>query len=87
MRNGALMVDHPRQPKGRTATRHLEKYSEQEQQMIARGILTRPRKKKPVCLPKLVGNVPDGVMERIWQEERENRYSCDGILGCRSFGR
>ena len=51
-----------------------EDYSEREQRLISRGVLLPPLKKrssKP--WPKPPGNVPDGVMEQVWQEERESR--------------
>lgn len=61
------------QPVARLVPCHLQSQSEREKQLIARGVLTPPRKKKPVRLPKPVGNVSDAVMDRIWQEEREDR--------------
>lgn len=61
------------QPVARLVPCRLQEQSEREKQLIARGVLIPPRNKKPVRLPKPVGNVPDGVMERIWQEEREDR--------------
>ena len=67
------MVGDRKNRTARSATRRLEKYSEQEKQLIARGVLVPARRKKPVRLPKPAGNIPDGVMERIWKEEREDR--------------
>jgi prevent-host-death family protein len=48
---------------------------ERERRLIARGILAPPLKRQssPVAWPEPPGNVPDEIMERIWQEERENR--------------
>jgi len=53
----------------------LENCSEQEQRLIARGVLSPPRKKRPASVqwPEPPGNVPDEIMEQIWREERENR--------------
>ncbi len=47
-------------------------YSEQEQQLIARGVLTPPLKKRPASAswPAPPGNVPDKIMEQVWREER-----------------
>jgi hypothetical protein len=49
--------------------------SEHEARLMARGILTRPLKKRPalVSWPQPPGNVSDEVMERVWREEREGR--------------
>jgi prevent-host-death family protein len=48
-------------------------YPEREQRLIARGILTPPKKKQRSPLPPPAGDVSDEVMERIWREEREGR--------------
>jgi hypothetical protein len=50
-------------------------YAERERRLIARGILTPPLKRRnsPVSWPGPPGNVSDEVMERLWQEEREDR--------------
>jgi len=47
--------------------------SDHEKQLIARGLLTPPRKPKLRSLPKPPGNVPAEVMAQVWQEEREGR--------------
>lgn len=49
--------------------------SEQEQQLVARGILTPPLKKRPPSdrWPEPPGNVSDEAMDRVWREERDNR--------------
>jgi len=49
--------------------------SQQEQRLIARGILKPPLKKRPASFfwPKPPGNVSDKVMEQIWRDEREGR--------------
>ncbi|MFZ0770571.1 MAG: hypothetical protein WCA49_23435 [Candidatus Sulfotelmatobacter sp.] len=50
-------------------------YPERERRLIARGVLKPPLKRRssPVSLPDPAGNVSDEVMERLWQEEREDR--------------
>jgi len=68
-----VLVCDRNQPVARLVPCPVQAQSEREKQLIARGILTPPRKKKPLRLPKPVGNVPDAVMDRIWQEEREDR--------------
>ena len=68
-----VLVCDRNKPVARIVPCEMEGFSEQEQRLIARGVLTPPRKRRPVSLPKPVGNVPDSVMERIWQEEREDR--------------
>jgi prevent-host-death family protein len=67
-----LVCDRNR-PVARLVPCPLQEQSEREKQLIARGVLTPPRKKKPARLPKPVGNVSDAVMDQIWQEEREDR--------------
>jgi prevent-host-death family protein len=68
-----VLVCDRNKPVARIVPCEMEGFSEQEQRLIARGVLTPPRKRRPVSLPKPVGNVPDSVMETIWQEEREDR--------------
>jgi prevent-host-death family protein len=69
-----LVCDRNR-PVARIVPCLLDDQPEQEQQLIARGILTPPLKKRssPVSWPEPPGNVPDEVVEQIWREERENR--------------
>jgi prevent-host-death family protein len=51
--------------------------SEREHRLIARGTLVPPLKRQrpgaAVSWPEPPGNVPDEIMEQIWQEERESR--------------
>ena len=47
--------------------------SDHEKHLIAQGLLTPPRRRKPKSLPKPPGNVSDEVMAQVWQEEREGR--------------
>jgi len=69
-----LVCDRNR-PVARIVPVRLEGFSEHERQMIARGALTPPlrRRKASDPWPKPPGNVPEGVMEQIWREEREDR--------------
>ena len=52
-----------------------EDRSEQEQRLVARGVLIPPLKKRPasVSWPEPPGNVSDKAMEQVWREERESR--------------
>jgi prevent-host-death family protein len=68
-----VLVCDRNKPVARIIPCHLEEQAEREKELIARGILTPPRKRKPSSLPKPAGNIPDGVMDRIWREEREGR--------------
>jgi prevent-host-death family protein len=70
-----VLVCDRNKPVARIIPCGLEDYSEQEQRLIARGVLTPPvRKRRPsASWPKPAGNIPDGVMDRIWEEEREGR--------------
>jgi hypothetical protein len=51
-----------------------ERY-EQEQRLVACGVLTLPVKKRrrSSSWPKPPGNVSNKVMEQVWLEERESR--------------
>ncbi len=53
----------------------LEDRSEQEQRLVARGVLMPPLKNRPVSgsWPEPPGKVPNKVMEQVWREERESR--------------
>ena len=62
-------------PVARIVPCRLENHSQQEQRLIARGVLTPPTKTRPAraSWPEPPGNVSDKVMEQIWREERESR--------------
>jgi len=49
--------------------------SQQEQRLIARGVLTPPLKKRPASgsWPLPPGSVSDEIMEHVRQEERDGR--------------
>jgi len=50
-------------------------WSEHEQRLIAEGRLVPPRNRRSKAnwVPQPVGNVSREVMERVWEEEREDR--------------
>jgi len=50
-------------------------HPERERRLIARGVLLPPLKKQssPISWPEPPGNVPDEIMEQVWQQEREDR--------------
>jgi antitoxin (DNA-binding transcriptional repressor) of toxin-antitoxin stability system len=69
-----VLICDRRQPVARIVPCRLEGHSEQERRLVARGVLAPPLKtQSPVVWPDPPGNVPDEVMRRLWQEERENR--------------
>jgi prevent-host-death family protein len=70
-----VLVCDRNKPVARIVPIHLEDYSEQEQRLIARGVLTPPLKKRSpsASWPEPPGNVSDEVMERTWREERDSR--------------
>jgi prevent-host-death family protein len=68
-----VLVCERNQPVARIVPCRTRTQSEHERQLIIRGLLTPPRKKKRSSLPEPPGNVPDEVMARVWQEEREGR--------------
>ena len=69
-----LVCDRNR-PVARIVPCRLTDHSEQEQRLVARGVLTLPLKKRAasVSWPAPPGNVSDEVMEQVQQEEREGR--------------
>lgn len=70
-----VLVCERNRPVARIVPCHLDDYSEQEKRLIARGVLKPAKKKRRpgTSWPRPAGNIPDGVMDRIWQEEREGR--------------
>ena len=70
-----VLVYDRKRPVARIVPCHLEDHSEQEQRLVARGVLSPPLKRRPayVSWPEPPGNVPDEAMEQVWREERENR--------------
>ena len=70
-----VLVCDRNKPVARIVPCRLTDHSEQEQRLVARGVLTPPLKKRPasVSWPEPPGNVSDKVMEQVWREERESR--------------
>jgi prevent-host-death family protein len=70
-----VLVCERNKPVARIIPCHLQDFSEQEKQLVARGILKPPlkRRRPSASWPKPAGNIPDGVLDKIWQEEREGR--------------
>ena len=70
-----VLVCDRNKPVARIVPCRLTDHSEQEQRLVARGILTLPLKKRPtsVSWPEPPGNVSDEVMEQVRREERESR--------------
>jgi antitoxin (DNA-binding transcriptional repressor) of toxin-antitoxin stability system len=70
-----VLVCDRNKPVARIVPCRLQGLSEQEQRLVARGVLTPPLKKRPavVSWPEPPGNVSDEVIERVWREERESR--------------
>ncbi len=70
-----ILVCERNRPVARIVPCRLTGHSEQEQRLVARGVLTPPLKKRPASFswPVPPGNVPDDVMEQLRQGEREGR--------------
>jgi prevent-host-death family protein len=70
-----VLVCDRKKPVARIVPVEIEDHSEQERNLVARGVLTPPRVRQsdPIDWPDPPGNVPDEVMEQIWREERESR--------------
>ncbi len=70
-----ILICDRNKPVARLSPIRLEDYSQQEQRLIARGVLKPPLKRRPArsSLPQPVGSVSREVMEQVWREEREDR--------------
>ena len=70
-----VLVCDRNKPVARIVPCRLEDRSEQEQRLVARGVLTPPLKKRPasVSWPEPPGNVSDEAIEQVWRKERESR--------------
>jgi antitoxin (DNA-binding transcriptional repressor) of toxin-antitoxin stability system len=76
VKNGEeVLVCERNKPVARIVPCALEDHSEQEQRLIAAGVLGPPRKKwrRHRSWPQPPGNVSDDTMQRVWAEEREDR--------------
>jgi prevent-host-death family protein len=72
--NEVLVCDRNK-PVARIIPCRAEGQSEQEQQLIARGVLNPPLKQRSssATWPEPPGDVSDEAMECMWREEREGR--------------
>jgi antitoxin (DNA-binding transcriptional repressor) of toxin-antitoxin stability system len=70
-----VLVCDGNKPVARIVPCCLTDHSDQEQRLVARGVLALPLKKRAASglWPVPSGNVSDEVMEQMWQEEREGR--------------
>jgi len=70
-----VLVCDRNKPVARIVPCRFTDHSDQEQRLVARGVLTPPLKKRlaSVSWPVPPGNVSDEVMEQVGQEEREGR--------------
>ncbi len=70
-----VLVCDRNKPVARIVPCHLEDLSEQEQRLVARGVLTPPLKKRPASTswPEPPGDVSDEAMAQVWREERDVR--------------
>jgi len=70
-----VLVCDRNQPVARIVPCSVQDLSAQERRLVARGVLTPPLKKRRAAAlwPQPPGNVPDKVMEQLWQDEREGR--------------
>jgi antitoxin (DNA-binding transcriptional repressor) of toxin-antitoxin stability system len=70
-----VLVCDRNKPVARIVPCRLQGHSEQEQRLVALGVLTPPLKKRhaSVSWPEPPGKVSDEVMEQVWREERESR--------------
>ena len=70
-----VLVCERNKPVARIIPCDVGDFSEQEQRLIARGVMVPPLKKRAASeqWPTPPGNVPDEVMEQVLREEREDR--------------
>jgi prevent-host-death family protein len=70
-----VLVYDRNKPVARIVPIRLEDHSEQEQRLIARGVLSPPLKPRSgsVSWPQPPGSVSDEAMKQVWREERERR--------------
>jgi prevent-host-death family protein len=70
-----VLVCDRNKPVARIIPCRLDEHSEQEQRLVANGLLQLPLSGRPasVSWPEPPGNVSDEVVKQIWREEREGR--------------
>lgn len=76
-RGEEVLVCDRNRPVARIIPYVSDTYAEQQQRLVARGVLLPPRKQAPrsvsVSWPLPPGNVSNEAMEQVWQREREDR--------------
>jgi prevent-host-death family protein len=70
-----VLVCDRNEPVARIVPCQFKDYSDAEKRLIAQGALRPPlkRRRPSASWPKPAGNIPEGIMDRIWEEEREGR--------------
>ena len=70
-----VLVCDRNKPVARIVPCGLVDRSEQEQRLMARGVLMPPlqRRNSAISWPQPPGDVSDEVMEQLWREERQGR--------------
>lgn len=70
-----VLICDRNKPVARIVPCRLNNQSEQEQRLVARGVLMPPLNRRPstVSVPEPPGDVSDDVMEQVWREERRGR--------------
>jgi prevent-host-death family protein len=69
-----LVVCERNKPVARIIPCQKEDHPALETDLIARGLLTPPLRKRPSSSwPRPPGNISDEIARRIWQEERDGR--------------
>jgi prevent-host-death family protein len=70
-----VLVCDRNKPVARIIPCHLDEHSDQEQRLVANGLLRLPLSKRPapVSWPEPPGNISDEAVKQIWREEREGR--------------
>jgi prevent-host-death family protein len=70
-----VLVCDRNKPVARIIPCRLDEHSEQEQRLVANGLLQLPLSSRPASIswPEPPGNVSDKVVKQIWREERKGR--------------
>lgn len=75
VRNGEeVLVCERNKPVARIIPCSNEEQSQQERELVAKGVLAPPLKKRSSAhLPNPPGHISDEAASRLWQEERKGR--------------
>jgi prevent-host-death family protein len=69
-----ILVCERNKPVARIIPCREKDHAEQDRELIARGVLVPPLKRRSTARwPLPPGNISDEVVLRLWQEERESR--------------